>query len=131
MGECLDDAAHEARVAQVDEPTKAYGGVRSGPPPLRVRLEQRHLHGVRRPRPVLSAQPERTPRLLLAVDSNASDLRVIDVIAARHTQNLALLHIHDKIVLHGGSVVLDVALVAGKVDAVKASMDSGRMCRTN
>lgn len=23
VGECLDDAAHEARVAQVDEPTKA------------------------------------------------------------------------------------------------------------
>lgn len=35
-----------------------------------------------------------------------------------------------KIVLHGGSVVLDVALVAGKVDAVKASMDSGRMYST-
>lgn len=36
-----------------------------------------------------------------------------------------------QIVLHGGGVVLDVALVARKVDAVEAGMDSRCVCSTN
>lgn len=84
---------------------QTYSGVRGGSPPLGVSLQEGHLHRVWRPSPVLRIQPERPPGFLLAADGNAADLRVVDVITARRTQDLPLLHIHDWGSAHSGVIV--------------------------
>jgi len=54
--ERLHDTAHEAGVAQVDEPAQTDSGVAVHPEALRVHLQQLHLRGVRLPRPVEPVQ---------------------------------------------------------------------------
>ena len=113
----LHDAAHEARVAQIDQTPQPRRGVLAEAEPPSVVCQEVHLLGTRGPGDKFGAKPQLPAVLVLVLLTDRQELGVVDVVLAGGAVDVAVLQVHPQPVAAGLGVLLHTSPPAREVDA--------------